>query len=214
MGRRDRGRVVPAVLERNRRVFFRRVGQLRQFTRRIHIDVTDGQFVRSRTVGGPSLRRLPRPSQYQYHFMVRRPERWVRRVRLLRGDEVVFHIESSHLASAIARARQRGASVGLAVNPNTPLVRLRPWRQQIDTIVCLGVSPGAQGQPLVPSTLRRVRTLRRWGQPIAVDGGIRLETARLVCRAGAAELIVGSAIVHAAKPAAAWRAISRQAKVV
>lgn len=210
----DRGRVVPAVLERNRRIFFHRVRQLRRFTRRIHIDITDGRFVRSRTVGVTSVRQLPRPAQYQYHFMVGHPERWVGRVQLLPGDEVIFHVESSQLASAIARARQRGASVGLAINPNTPLIRLRPWRKKIDTIVCLGVPPGAQGQPLVSSTRRRVQALRHWGKAIAVDGGIRLETARSLHRAGAAELIVGSAIVRAVKPAVAWRALARQVRAM
>lgn len=58
------------------------------------------------------------------------------------------------------------------------------------------VRPGRGGQEFIEATLGKIRALRERDEnvKIEVDGGINLETAQKVVRAGADILAVGSAI--------------------
>ncbi|MGB9587330.1 MAG: ribulose-phosphate 3-epimerase, partial [Armatimonadota bacterium] len=68
----------------------------------------------------------------------------------------------------------------------------------IDELLIMTVNPGFGGQEFIPSMLPKIRAAREMVNKsgrevdIAVDGGINLETCRLVVEAGANVLIAGS----------------------
>jgi ribulose-phosphate 3-epimerase len=68
------------------------------------------------------------------------------------------------------------------------------------------VVPGFGGQALIPETLEKVRTVRRYAQnmglklDVQVDGGIKTENVHLVTEAGANIIVAGSSIFGAKKP--------------
>ena len=76
------------------------------------------------------------------------------------------------------------------------------------------VEPGFGGQSLIPETLEKVSTLRRYASErginldIEVDGGINAENVGLLTSAGANVIVAGSAIFKSKKP----RAVIRQMK--
>ena len=103
--------------------------------------------------------------------------------------------------------------VGLALNPETPLSRRCPYLGEIDLLLFMSVHPGFGGQSFIGDVLMKVSEARRiidrenLAVEIEIDGGINEETAPLAAEAGADILVAGSAIFHAADPAAAARAI-------
>src|SRR4030095_15240450 len=97
----------------------------------IHVDVMDGHFVPSITIG-PLVTRAVRHATtipLDVHLMVEEPERHVAAFVDAGGNRVTTHVEaeSCRAPAAVLRAiRDAGALAGLAVNPETPLEAARP----------------------------------------------------------------------------------------
>jgi ribulose-phosphate 3-epimerase len=68
------------------------------------------------------------------------------------------------------------------------------------------VVPGFGGQSLIPETLDKVRTVRRYAESmglkldIEVDGGLKAENVHLATEAGANVIVAGSAIFNSKRP--------------
>jgi ribulose-phosphate 3-epimerase len=77
----------------------------------------------------------------------------------------------------------------------------------------MSVHPGWGGQHFIPEVLDKVAVARReidargLDVEIEIDGGINVDTAPAAVAAGCDILVAGSAVFHAADPAAAARAI-------
>ncbi len=76
---------------------------------------------------------------------------------------------------------------------------------EVDFVLVMTVEPGFGGQEFIPSSLDKIGRLRRMltdrgldRVKIAVDGGIHVQTAAAVIRAGATVLVVGTAIFNEA----------------
>ena len=70
-------------------------------------------------------------------------------------------------------------------------------------VLIMTVEPGKGGQKLIPETVEKIKELRKYIDEnnldtyIQADGGINLETEKLVKEAGADILVAGSAIIGA-----------------
>jgi ribulose-phosphate 3-epimerase len=97
--------------------------------------------------------------------------------------------------------------------PTTPLSTVEEALRHVDLVLVMTVNPGFGGQQLIPSCVEKVRKIRDFrdkeglGFKIAVDGGINLETARIVVRAGADVVVAGSAFFDSADAAGFVRGI-------
>lgn len=116
--------------------------------------------------------------------------------------------------SAFARvrdlARKNGAAIGLSIGLDEEGVLLEPYLTEISYVQFMGIAKiGAQGRPFDPRVLERVRAFRAAHPeiPVQVDGGVSLATVAGLTALGVANVVVGSAIVRAADPAAAFREI-------
>ena len=73
----------------------------------------------------------------------------------------------------------------------------------LDMVLLMSVNPGFGGQKFIPHTLDKIKELRalieRTGSQalIEVDGGVNLETGKLLVDAGADVLVAGSAVFKA-----------------
>jgi ribulose-phosphate 3-epimerase len=110
--------------------------------------------------------------------------------------------------------RGQGKTVGMVINPETPVEALEPYLGEIDLALCMTVHPGFGGQAFLPDSPERVRRLRRLidrlnpACELEVDGGIDQATAAECLRAGATVLVAGTSVFRAPKgPEAAVRAL-------
>ena len=90
--------------------------------------------------------------------------------------------------------------VGLAINPDTSLSEIEIYMDNVDFVQCMGIANiGYQGEPFDERALLHVNALRvRYpNMPIAVDGGVSMETAHDLIAAGATRLVSGSAVFGA-----------------
>jgi ribulose-phosphate 3-epimerase len=103
--------------------------------------------------------------------------------------------------------RDSGGRAGLALDPETPIESLVPFREQLDFALVMTVKSGFGGQSYRPEAAARMAAIRalvgeRDGHPLPlhVDGGINATTAGDAAAAGADLLVVGSALFSAQGP--------------
>ncbi len=169
----------------------------------IHIDVMDGMFVPSITLGMPVIKSI-RPCTHKVfdvHMMVQEPERYVEAMKEAGADVLSVHQEACvHLDRTIAQIKSLGMKAGVVLNPATPVEALSCVLDQVDMVLLMTVNPGFGGQKFIPYTLDKVRKLRRMADErelsidIQVDGGINLSNVRQVLDAGANIIVAGSAV--------------------
>jgi ribulose-phosphate 3-epimerase len=171
----------------------------------IHIDVMDGQFVPSITIGWPVVAAIRRATGLvlDVHLMVAEPEKQAGRFAEAGGDIINFHVEAAtHPHRIVQEMRAAGRRAGVCLNPGTPASALSALLPEVDQVMVMAVNPGASGQAFIDSAVPKVAKLRRlidergYGAKIEVDGGVSVETAPKCVAAGADVLVAASAIFN------------------
>ena len=170
---------------------------------RIQIDVMDGRFVPNITFGTQvvaALRPLTRLT-LETHLMVEPPEDFIEAFGEAGADTIIIHQEATpHLHRAIQQIHSLGKKAGVAINPSTPAAVLSEVIGSLDLVLVMTVNPGFGGQEFIMETLPKIREVRSRIEKdgleceVEVDGGINLETASLVVKAGADVLVAGSSV--------------------
>ncbi|MBO4873584.1 MAG: ribulose-phosphate 3-epimerase [Lachnospiraceae bacterium] len=169
----------------------------------LHLDVMDGCFVPSLSFGMPLIASLRKQTSlfFDTHLMIREPERYLEAFAEAGADLITVHAETvTHLDRTLRAIKKLGLKAGVALNPATPLSVLDWVLPEADLVLLMTVNPGFGGQKYIPYCDEKIRALRaiadRRGLPldIQVDGGITLENAERVLKAGANILVAGSAV--------------------
>jgi len=88
---------------------------------------------------------------------------------------------------------------GIALRPNTPPDTIKDIIDEMDMVLIMTVEPGFGGQTFIKGSEKKVAAIKTilsqkgLDIPIGVDGGINNNTIPLVVKAGATQLIAGSA---------------------
>jgi len=169
----------------------------------IHLDVMDGHFVPNISFGAPVVAAL-RPHTaipFHAHLMIEDPLRYAADFVSAGSDLIVFHVEATDDPDAVIEAIHRaGRQAGLALNPETPAEAVHPHLERIDLLLVMTVHPGFGRQPFLTDVLPKLESLaaeaarRGLDLPIAVDGGVNLDTIGAAHRAGGDVMVVGSAL--------------------
>jgi ribulose-phosphate 3-epimerase len=211
-------RVAPSILSADFARLGEQVGEvLVAGARVIHVDVMDGHFVPSITLGPIVVGALREQVEQvggllDVHLMIERPERMIPEFLKAGAHSITFHAEATpHIAYTASLVREGGARVGVAINPATPVGAVAEVPGAIDLVLCMTVNPGWGGQAFIGHSLEKIERLRHiLGDDVAleVDGGIDTDTAG-PCRAAGANLFVaGSAIFGESDPALAYRRVA------
>ena len=171
----------------------------------IHFDVMDGSFVPNITVGLPVLEAI-RPLTklpIDIHMMVLEPGRYAREFAAAGGDIFTMHVEAcDDLEASLGDARVAGMTGGVSLKPDTPASALQSTLPLIERVLVMTVEPGFGGQSFMPEMLPKITDIQDMARiaghqiEIAVDGGIKVDTAGEVIEAGATTLISGTGVFN------------------
>lgn len=181
----------------------------RSLARWVHLDVMDGHFVPNLTFGPPVIKAIRHYTNkvFDVHLMISDPDRYLEAFQEAGADYLSVHYETcTHLQRTLVRIRQLGMKAGLALNPHTPVSVVREIATEIDLLLIMSVNPGFGGQKFIPRTYARIGEAVRLldetnaGFLIEVDGGVSLENAPSLVRAGVDVLVAGSTVFSAEDP--------------
>ncbi|AHG76356.1 Ribulose-phosphate 3-epimerase [Mannheimia varigena USDA-ARS-USMARC-1296] len=170
----------------------------------IHFDVMDNHYVPNLTFGPvicKALRDYGIQCPIDVHLMVKPVERLIPDFANAGADYITFHPEATeHIDRNLQLIRDLGCKSGLVFNPATPLHYLDYVMDKVDVILLMSVNPGFGGQSFIPSTLDKLREVRRridesgYNIRLEVDGGVKVNNIAEIAAAGADMFVAGSAI--------------------
>ncbi len=169
----------------------------------IHFDVMDGKFVPNITYNHTKLKEIKNYSNqfFDCHLMIENPEIHVQDYIDAGADLITFHYEATDdYMSLIKYIQSKGIKAGISIKPNTKVTELDNVLNIIDLILIMSVKPGKGGQKFLTNSINKIAYLNKKRTEfnlkylIEVDGGINLETAKLVKKAGCDVIVVGSFI--------------------
>lgn len=169
----------------------------------IHIDVMDGHFVPNITIGPTVIKDIRRITRLplDVHLMIERPEKFIDDFLSAGSNMITVHIEmisSLKLKTLSLKLRKKGIKLGISLNPNTPLVRIKNVLNCVDFVLIMSVNPGFSGQKFIPAVIPKIKKLRSiFSGDISVDGGVNDKVAGVLIDAGANILASGSYIFSA-----------------
>jgi ribulose-phosphate 3-epimerase len=170
---------------------------------RIHIDVMDGHFVPTISVGPAVVRSIRRVASLplEVHLQVANPDFFLEQFAEAGADCFVVHVEgNSRLRRTIQRIRSMGKRAGVAVNPATSADVLSKILPELDQVLVMTVNPGDGRRKFIEAILPKIWLVRQMIEErrpfceLAVEGGIDRENAYLAVDAGAGLLVAGSSV--------------------
>ncbi len=184
----------------------------------LHLDVMDGHFVPNISFGVPVIASLRKRTRlfFDAHLMIAEPKRYAEAFVKAGCDHITFHIEVTNEPEAMVKhIADLGASVGVCLNPTTPVSAIEPILDKVDMVLVMSVWPGFGGQAFIEDVLPKVGELRsRLGehQRLEIDGGIDVGTIGDAARAGVDTFVAGTAIFGASDPPSAMAQLHRLAR--
>lgn len=171
----------------------------------LHIDIMDGHFVPNISFGTPILKSIQGKVNmpFDVHLMIENPDLYIEDFVNVGADIITVHVEACpHLHRTIQLIKSFGIKAAVSLNPATSLSTIEEILVDLDMVLLMSVNPGFGGQSFIPSTLDKIKRLRRMIEDknlnvdIEVDGGVKLSNAGEVVKAGANVIVAGSAVFN------------------
>lgn len=173
----------------------------------VHFDVMDNHYVPNLTLGPmvcKALRHHGVTAPIDVHLMVSPVDRMISDFVEAGASMITFHPEASdHIDRSLQLIREAGCKAGLVLNPATSPDILDYVIDKLDMVLLMSVNPGFGGQKFIPSTLKKLRHVRKIIDDsgldirLEVDGGVNVNNIRQIAEAGADAFVAGSAIFGA-----------------
>src|SRR5260370_4691044 len=186
----------------------------------IHFDVMDNHYVPNLTIGPlvcEALRRAGVKAPIDVHLMVSPVDAMVTDFAKAGATNISFHPEATqHVDRTIQHIRDSGCKPGLVFNPATSLNWLDYVIYEIDLVLLMSVNPGFGGQKFIPAAMPKLcgadPRIDATGRDIRleIDGGVKIENAAAIAKAGADTFVAGSAIFGSADYAIPIRSMRQQ----
>jgi len=166
----------------------------------VHLDVMDGHFVPSITIGPPVIAKLRKYSSlvFDSHLMISEPAKYAERFVEAGVNHITFHIEAADEPEKLVdKIHRLGCTAGVCLNPDTPVEAIEAVAPLCDMVLVMTVHPGFGAQQFMPEAAKKIIKVREIVSPdirVEVDGGIDPQTAPLVVSYGADTIVAGNAI--------------------
>jgi ribulose-phosphate 3-epimerase len=210
--------IIPAVMPTSYADLQQKAGRIEGLALWIHLDVMDGSFVPSvswpchaedivaftEQVQRKKVLPYTETMHYEVDLMTEHPEEEIPKWYALGVRRFIVHFESVDSADALEHilvtyCKEGVSEVGIAIGMETPITDIEPILKEVDFVQFMAIKKiGFQGEPFDPAVYDKIKALRKIYKKgiISVDGGVSLENARELLKAGANRLVSGSVIFN------------------
>lgn len=191
--------IIPAILAKSREKFLEKIKKIAPHAGFVQIDVMDGVFVPNTTwADTKEIKNMNLPMRFEAHLMVKNPEAGVIEEWAKAGaSRIIFHIEATKKPEECLRQIKKfRREAGVAINPKTPLAKIKKFLPRLDYVLVMGVIPGFSGQKFQSAALGKIKEIRKIAPKIkiGIDGGVDKTNSKKLYAAGADNLNAASAI--------------------
>lgn len=198
--------IIPAILPHNFEEIIEKCTRIDGLVQDVQIDVCDGVFGREKTWIPTGTEVMPGEFSYEFDLMINDWKLYTLNCLALGAKSIVSHVDmfaDGDIETLVSMVAPHSARLGIAVSNDKSLDFHADMIRQARAlyphvfIQVMGIKNiGEQSQPFDEETPNRIKALKQqFGEVmIQVDGGMTLETARLVKDAGAENVVVGSYI--------------------
>ena len=161
----------------------------------IHIDVIGPEVIKKIR----PLTKVP----FDVHLMISPVDNFIEDFANAGSDIITIHPEATKdLKKSIKLIKKFNKKVGISLNPNSEIILVEPYLNDIDLILVMSVNPGFAGQKFKPEVLKKLEKIKKiivsknLKIDLEIDGGINFQNSIDAKNAGANILVSGSTIFN------------------
>ena len=198
--------IVPTILCETEADYKATVERLHPFAKRVHIDLADGVFAPTFTVG---VNKIWWPKEWivDIHAMVAQPSQYVDLLINMRPNTVIFHAEAQEdIVPSLQKLKSAGIHAGVALLKPTVPSTVKQYIDAADHVLVFSGDLGHYGGRADLMQLEKVRLIKaiRNDLEIGWDGGATVDNVFSLSQGGVAVINVGGAINKAPDPPAIY----------
>jgi ribulose-phosphate 3-epimerase len=182
------------------------VERIHGFAKRVHVDICDGEFAPTFTVGAAQIW-WPQEWTVDIHAMVARPSEHLETLISLKPHTIIFHAEvQEDIVPILQHIKKFEIKAGVALVKTTVPNTIAPAIEASDHVMIFSGDLGKYGGTASLMQLEKVRLIRAIKQDVEIgwDGGVNIENAYSLSQGGVDVLNVGGTIAKAEDPGAVY----------
>lgn len=195
--------IVPSILTDNKQDYREQVERINIFTRRVQIDVTDGQFTPTETLDITNVW-WPKNWDADLHLMATNPSEHLDTILKLSPSLCILHAEANEdLLPTFEALKEADIKVGVALLPSTFPGNVKQYIEAADHVLIFAGQPGVQGSQADLMQMEKIPLVRNMKPEVEIgwDGGANMSNIRALAHADLDVINVGSAIAQSGNPA-------------
>jgi ribulose-phosphate 3-epimerase len=204
--------VAPTITTETLDEFKASVDRLTPFAKRVHIDISDGEFAPTFLLGEAQLY-WPKEWIVDIHAMVARPSEHLAQLIALKPSLIIFHAEiEEDRAALIYQIKAAGIKAGIALLKTTVPSTIADVIKLADHVLVFSGDLGKNGGTASLMQLEKVRLIKAINPAAEIgwDGGVNNENAYTLAQGNVNVLNVGGSIQKAEDPAEAFASLTKE----
>jgi len=204
--------IVPTIMVETVDQFREASEKVAPFARRIHIDISDGEFAPTFLLEESQLY-WPPEWEIDIHAMVARPSEHLAKLIEMKPSLIIIHSEvEENIVVLLGRIKEAGIKAGLALLKTTVPATIEDAIKLADHIMIFSGELGKHGGTASMMQLEKVRLIKNINPAAEIgwDGGVNLENAYTLTQGGVEVLNTGGAIADADNPGDIYQALVKE----
>lgn len=201
--------IAPTILVETPDEYKLAVERINGFAKRVHVDICDGEFAPSFTIGAAQAW-WPQEWTVDIHAMVARPSDHLETLISLKPNMIIFHAEvEEDIVPVLQHIKKFGIKAGIALLRPTVPASIVPAIEAADHVMIFSGDLGKNGGIASLMQLEKVRLIRNVRQDVEIgwDGGVTVENAYSLSQGGIDVLNVGATLAQAEDPATVYASL-------
>ncbi|HRN97269.1 MAG TPA: hypothetical protein PLZ58_02370 [Candidatus Saccharibacteria bacterium] len=204
--------IAPCITVESEEQFKAAVERIQPFAKRVHIDISDGEFAPVFLLATDKLW-WPKEWVVDIHAMVARPTEHVDALIALKPNLITFHVETGvNLPPIMEKIRQAGIKAGIALLKQTVPMTVAGAIGAADHVMIFSGDLGHYGGTASMMQLEKARLVRAIKPNVEIgwDGGVSVDNAYTLTQGGIDVLNVGGAIANSDNPAGVYAKLEQE----
>ena len=201
--------IVPTITTDDKATFDHNLAEFSKFTKRVHIDYSDGTFAPTRMLALSEIQPAEN-LEIDIHIMSAKPSDYLAEVLRIKPALCVVHAEvDDDVQGIFSQLKAAGIKVGVALLRGTFPKKVEERIALSDHVMIFAGQLGSQGGTIDMLQTEKVALIRALKSDLEIswDGGVNLSNVRALAHSDINVINVGSAITRASDPAAMYQSL-------